>query len=77
MIDNRKLIVSLSMIMTSRKFAVIQMMSYLSRETRTRTTIIRSDSPAETAGRRVRPSQKKFRMPQASKRRASLRYPPR
>ena len=63
----RKLIVSLSMTMTSRKFAVIQMMSYLSRETRTRTTIIISDSAADTAGRRVRASQKKFRMPQASR----------
>ncbi len=71
MIDRRKLIVSLSMIMTSRKFAVIQMMSNLSRETRTRMTIISSDSAAATAGRRVTTSQKKFRMPQAS-RKASL-----
>jgi hypothetical protein len=67
MIDKRKLIVSLSMIITSRKFAVIQMMSYLSRDTRTRMTTIASDSAAETAGRRVRPSQKKFSMPQASR----------
>ncbi len=67
MIDSRKLIVSLSMIITSRKFAVIQMMSYLSRDTSTRMTTISSDSAAETAGRRVRPSQKKFRMPQANR----------
>jgi hypothetical protein len=60
----KKRIVSLSMIQTSRKFAVIEMMSYLSRDSRIRTTIITSDSAADTAGRRSKVSQKKLSRPQ-------------
>ena len=51
------------MIIRSRKLAVIQMMSYLSRDTRIRTTIIASESAAEMAGRRNRTSQKKLSTP--------------
>ena len=64
MTDSRKLIVSASTIHRSRKFAVIQIMSYLSRESRIRATIIASDSAAETAGRRNSASQKKLSRPQ-------------
>ncbi len=51
------------MIITSRKLAVIQMISYLSRDSRIRTTIITSDSAADTAGRRSTASQKKLSRP--------------
>ena len=51
------------MIITSRKLAVIRMMSYLSRDSRIRTTIIASDSAADTAGRRNTASQKKLMRP--------------
>ena len=55
---------SVLMIITSRKLAVIRMMSYLSRDSRIRTTIIRSDSAADKAGRRSTASQKKLNRPQ-------------
>jgi hypothetical protein len=51
------------MIITSRKFAVIQMISYLSRESRMSTTTIASDSAADTIGRRSTASQKKLSRP--------------
>src|SRR5262249_22463734 len=51
------------MITTSRKLAVSRMISYLSRDSRTRTTIIASDSAADTAGRRNTASQKKLTRP--------------
>src|SRR5512145_350397 len=52
------------MIIRSRKFAVIQMISYLSRDSRIRTTMIASERPAATAGRRSSASQKKLSRPQ-------------
>ena len=62
--EKRKLMVSALTIHTSKKLAVIQIMSYLSRDSRIRTTIIISDSAADTAGRRNSSSQKKLRRPQ-------------
>ena len=64
---NRKLTVSVSMIMRSTKFAVIISTWYFRSESSTNTVIITSDSAPATAGRRVSASQKKFRMPQAIK----------
>src|SRR5262249_61238147 len=52
------------MIITSRKLTVIQTISYLSRDSRISTTIIASDSAADTAGRRNTASQKKLSRPQ-------------
>src|SRR6516165_10931597 len=52
------------MIQTSKKFAVIEMISYLSCDSRIKTTIITSDSAADTAGRRSKAIQKKLSMPQ-------------
>ncbi len=66
-IVNRKLTVSVSTIMRSTKFAVIISTLYLSCERRTSTVIMVSDSAAATAGRRMAASQKKFRMPQVSR----------
>ena len=54
------------MIIRSRKLAVIQMMSYLSRDARIRTTIIASESAADTTGRRNKASQKKLSTPHVS-----------
>ena len=54
-------------IITSRKLAVIQMMSYLSCDSRVTTTITVSDSAADTAGRRSSASQKKFSRPQVNR----------
>ncbi len=66
-IVNRKLTVSVSMIIRSTKFAVIISTWYLSSESSTNTVIITSDSAPATAGRRVSASQKKFNIPQASR----------
>src|SRR6516225_9916294 len=63
---NRKLIVSVSTIIRSTKFAVIIKTWYLSCDSRTSTAIMESDSTLARTGRRVSASQKKFRMPQAS-----------
>ena len=52
------------MIITSRKLAVIKIISYLSRESRMTTTIIASASAADTIGRRRTASQKKLSRPQ-------------
>ena len=60
---SRKLIVSTLMIIRSRKLAVIQMMSYLSRDTRIRTTIIANESAPAMTGRRSKASQKKLSTP--------------
>ena len=65
-IVNRKLIVSVSTIIRSTKFAVIISTWYLSCDKRTSTVIIVSDSVAANIGRRVKASQKKFNIPQAS-----------
>src|SRR5262245_27662416 len=51
-------------IIRSKKLTVIQMISYLSRESRIRTTISTSDSAADSAGRRSTASQKKLSRPQ-------------
>src|SRR5262245_11239260 len=56
--------VSALTIIRSRKLIVIQMISYLSRDSRIRTTISTSDSAADSAGRRVTASQKKLSRPQ-------------
>src|SRR5262249_59330821 len=57
--------VSALTIIRSRKFAVVKMISYWSRESRRNTTMVASDSAAETAGRRSTTSQKKLSRPQA------------
>ena len=54
------------MIIRSRKLAVIQMMSYLSRDAKMRTTTIASESAADTTGRRNKASQKKLSAPHVS-----------
>ena len=53
--------------MKSRKFTVIQIISYFRRDSMIRPTIIASDSTAATSGRRSSVSQKKLRMPQVSR----------
>src|SRR5579871_4721421 len=66
-IVNRKAAVSRSITMTSTKFAVICAISCLRRDSRTSTTISVSDNAADKAGRRNSASQKKFRIPQDSR----------
>ena len=64
---SRKRTVSGSITITSTKLAVIQIMSYFSRDSRSSTTISASDSAAATAGRRSKASQKKLSRPQVSR----------
>ncbi len=74
--ERRKPIVSALMIHTSRKVAVIQMISYLSRDSRIKATIVTSDSAAATAGRRSSASQKKLTSPQVSRKTQLAITPP-
>ena len=65
--DSRKLTVSALMIHTSKKLAVIQMMSCFSRDSRINAITVASDNAAETAGRRSSISQKKLTRPQVNR----------
>jgi len=66
-IVNRNAAVSRSITIRSTKFAVICTMSCLSRDSSTSTTTSVSDSAPDSAGRRNSAIQKKFRIPQDSK----------
>ena len=64
---NRKLTVSVSIIMRSTKLTVIITTLYLSCDSSTSTVIIASDSTPARPGRRSSASQKKFSIPQVSR----------
>ncbi len=66
-IVKRNAAVSRSITIRSTKFAVICTMSCLSRDSRISTTTSVSDSAPDSAGRRNSVIQKKFRMPQDSR----------